>query len=268
MRDIKYSGGLRLVESIVRTPAGRRVLRIEVHGPWTGVERGASGNVMGYFNAVSQQADFVLINLKDATACAEAAVVFPGQIREELQPLGGDAIVSEAPEAIAGALALQGAACAATDAEALAQLDRTRAASHDSATVVLPPAEGWARTVATGTCEFKESIVISPEGRRVMRVVPSGNCAGSDWIAGRAAREHLESLSEMTWFVLMDLADAPTWADAASAAAWVLRSRLKTKAGDCVLAGTNPLLKRSTIPFQWKISPDVTSALERIDKGE
>lgn len=268
MRDIKYSGGLHLAESIVRTPAGRRVLRIEVHGAWTGAERGASGNVMGYFNAVPQQAEFVLINLKHATACAEAAVVFPGQVRGDLQALGGDLLVSEAPEAIANALLLQEAACVPTDAEAFARFDAVRGASHESATVVLPPAEGWTRTFPAGTCEFRESIVLTPEGRRVMRVVPSGNCAGSDWIAGRAAREHLESLSELTAFVMIDLKDAPTWADAATAAAWVLRSRLKTKAGDCVLAGDQPLLKRSTIPFQWKISPDVTAALARIDKGE
>jgi hypothetical protein len=268
MREIRYSGGLRMLESIVHTPGGRRALRIEVHGPWTGAERGANGNVMDYASAWPQQAEFVIANLKNATACSEAAASFTGLIREDLQPLGGDGIVTEAASAVAGALTALGAACVATDADALARFDATSGASPDAATAVLPPAEGWSRKVPTTTCEFRESIVPTPEGRRVLMVVPEGNCAGSDWIAGRAAREHLESLAALSNFVVLDLTNAPTWGDAATAAAWVLQSRLKAKAGLCVLAGAHPALKRSTIPFQWKVAPDVAQALARIDKGE
>ena len=268
MREIRYSGGLRMLESIVRTPAGRRVLRVEVHGPWTGAERGASGNVMDYANAWPQQAEYLLANLKNATACAEAAASFTGLVREDLQPLGGDRIVTEAAAPIAAALTPLGAACVATDEDALARFDASAGASPDAATAVLPPSEGWSRVVPATTCEFRESIVHTPEGRRVLLVVPAGNCAGSDWIAGRVAREHLESLAALTNFVVIDLADVPTWGDAATAAAWVLQSRLKAKAGFCVLAGAHPALKRSTIPFQWKVEPDAAQALGRIDKGE
>lgn len=267
MRDIKYSGGLRMSESIVFTPTGRRVLRVEVHGSWTGAERGPQGHVMDYANTWPRQAEFVLVNLREG-ACSDAAAAFCAHVREDLQPLGGDAVVSEAPAALATTLSLGGALCAASDAEALGLFDSTPGASHDAATAVLPPAEGWARNVPAGTCEFRESIVLTPEGRRALRVVPQGNCAGSDWIAGRQAREHLESLAELTPFVVLDLAEASTWADAATAAAWVLRTRLRSKAGDCVMAGSSPGLKRATIPFQWKLSPDLPSALARIDKGE
>ena len=268
MREIHYSGGLRMLESIVHTPARRRVLRIEVHGAWTGVERGANGDVMDYANSWPSQAEFVLVNLKNATACAEAAAAFTGAVREDLRALGGDACVSEAGAPIVATLAGRGAACVAADAEALARFDRTPGASPDQGTAVLPPAEGWSRNVSTATCEFREAVVLSPERRRVLRVAPQGNCAGSDWIAGRAARVHIESLSSLTSFILLDLTESPTWADAATAAAWVLRTRLKAKAGDCILAGEHASLKRSMIPFQWKISPDAAQALERFDRGE
>ncbi|KAF0242290.1 MAG: hypothetical protein FD180_3989 [Planctomycetota bacterium] len=268
MREIRYSGGLRMLESIVRTPAKRRVLRIEVHGAWTGAERGASGDVMDYANAWPLQAERVLMNLKNATACTEAAANFAGRVRDDLQPLGGDAVVSEAGGSVIGELAGTEAAFAADDAAALVRFDRAASASPDSETALLPPGEGWFRSVATPTCEFREAIVVTPEGRLVLCVAPSGNCAGSDWIAGRSAREHLESLAGLTNFVLLDLAGAPTWSDAATAAAWVLRTRLKSKAGDCLLAGTHAAIRRALIPFQWNISPDVAQALERIDKGE
>ncbi|MCC6740836.1 MAG: hypothetical protein IT452_17465 [Planctomycetia bacterium] len=268
MRDIKYGGGLRMCESILRTPTGRRVLRVEVNGAWTGAERGPQGHVMDYANSWPRQAEFVVLNLKAATACGEGVVAACSHLREEVLPLGGDLVVSEAPEAVGGGFALHGVTCVAGDTDALAMFDRTSGASHDAATAQLPPGEGWSRSVPAGTCEFRESIVLSPEGRRVLRVVPQGNCAGSDWIAGRQAREHLESLAELTPLVVLDLAEAPTWADAATAAAWVLRTRLRAKAGDCVIAGAHPAVKRSTIPFQWKLSPDLAAALVRIDKGE
>jgi hypothetical protein len=266
-RALLYSGGLKLLESIVRTPEGRRVLRVEVHGACSGAERGAWGSIGAFETAWPRQADFVLVNLRNATAYMDLAPGFREDARKALASQAGALLFSEAGDSIAFVLTtVPGVQLVPTDQEALVRFDRI-AAEAGPATGALPPAEGWKRDVTVGACEFHESIVLSPQGRRVMRLAPQGSCIGGDWMAGRACREHLETLADLANFVLVDTAASPTWADAACAAAWVLRSQLKARGGDCVLVGTHPGILRAVKPLQWKVAADEKTAFDWIDRG-
>lgn len=264
-RALQFASALRMVESIVHTPSGRRVLRVEVQGAWSGEERGLGGHVYQYMKTWELQADLVLVNLQGATAVGETVLEYGGTLCGTLGALNGDCCFTKAPPALAALLDERGLKRLPTDGDALDEFDALPAGAAGAAR---PSVEGWTGKFALATAELQESVVLSPEGRRVYVVVPEGTATGGDWNAGRAAREHVEGLAQVANFVLVNAVACPTWSDAATAAACVLRGILKSRGGDCAMAGLHPALQRSVKPYKWKAAKDELEAMGWLDRGE
>ncbi|MCE9583719.1 MAG: hypothetical protein K8T20_14645 [Planctomycetes bacterium] len=264
-RTLQFSSALRMVESIIKTPMGRRLLRIEVVGAWSGEERGLGGQVYQYMKTWDLQADFVVVNLRGATSVGETVLEFSGPLRDSLGRFGGDCIFTEASPAVGAALDERGLRHLRSEEQAISQFDglTTRESAVGRTSV-----EGWTGKHVLATSELRESIVLSPQGRRVFVVVPEGAATGGDWSAGRAAREHVEGLAQIANFVVFNTTTCPSWSDAASAAAFVLRGILKSHGGDCVLVGQHAALLRSVKPYQWKAAKDEAEAMGWLDRGE